>query len=261
MKRLLLFALASIFLGIIYVIGWSSFFTISSVTIETTDPKNVVLIESELGSAGLTLQVGKPLARINSRAIERSLKEQPWIGEVNLERDWIGGEVRLFVRERIPRFILEDSLPLPGGSQLSAGQNERFMTDDGTLFELPGDLAAEYQQLPAIEIQSESATDRNEAARLFSVVNERFPTNKVIVTSISTFITESRVPLKPGVESDPQDGSDRGATAARLLRISWGGYNEIDAKVLVVEELMKLKANREVSQIDVSNPRLPIVSR
>jgi hypothetical protein len=36
---------------------------------------------------------------------------------------------------------------------------------------------------------------------------------------------------------------------------------EIPAKVLVVEELMKLKANREVSTIDVSNPRLPIVSR
>jgi hypothetical protein len=135
------------------------------------------------------------------------------------------------------------------------------MTDDGTLFELPGDLAAEYKELPAIEIQSDSVKDRSGAAELFEVVDERFPTRKVIVTSLSTFITESRVPLSSRTASDPDTQSQQGTPPEKVVRISWGGLEEIEAKVLVVEELMKLKANREVSQIDVSNPRLPIVSR
>jgi hypothetical protein len=255
MRRLLISISAMLILGLIYLIGWSSLLTISSVTVETTDPKNISLIESELASSGLTLEVGEPLARINTRAIERSLKDQPWIGEVNLERDWIGGEVRLFVRERIPRFLVEGTLPVNGGSMGSIESGERFMTDDGTLFELPGDLAAEYQELPRVEIRSETSRDRGSAAELFAAIEEKFPTQRVIVTSISTFITESRVPL--ATNSDPEGQSASG----RSVRISWGELKEIPAKVLVVEELMKLKANREVSTIDVSNPRLPIVSR
>ena len=129
------------------------------------------------------------------------------------------------------------------------------MTDDGTLFGLPGDLAAEYEDLPAIEIRSEATLDRRNAAELFAAIDERFLTRKVIVTSISTFITESAVPLSTTAESDQE------SKAVRLVRISWGGLTEVEAKAAVVEELMKLKANREVSQIDVSNPRLPIVSR
>jgi hypothetical protein len=255
MKRLLIPLSATLILGLIYLIGWSSLLNISSVTVETTDPKNVVLIESELASSGLTLEVGEPLARINTRAIERSLKDQPWIGEVNLERDWIGGAVRLFVRERIPRFLVEETLPVSGGSMGSIESGERFMTDDGTLFELPGDLAAEYQELPRVEIRSERSRDRGSAAELFAAINEKFPTQRVIVTSISTFITESRVPLATNRNLEGSSDSER------LVRVSWGGFEEIPAKVLVVEELMKLKANREVSTIDVSNPRLPIVSR
>jgi hypothetical protein len=259
-RRLLFFISSSLIIGLIYLIGWSSFLTITSVTIETTDPKNVALIEAELGSAGLTLGVGEPLARINTRAIERSLKEEPWIGEVTLERDWIGGEVRLFVRERIPRFIVTASLPmigssLSGGSGVETNRSAEFMTDDGTLFALPGDLAAEYEDLPAIEIRSEATLDRRNAAELFAAIDERFPTRKVIVTSISTFITESAVPLSTTAESDQE------SRAVRLVRVSWGGLTEVEAKAVVIQELMKLKANREVSQIDVSNPRLPIVSR
>lgn len=255
MRRLFALFAASMLVGLIYIIGWSSLLAISSVSIETTDPKNVALIENELGTSGLTIKVGEPLARINTRAIERSLKDQPWIGEVNLERDWIGGEVRLFVRERIPRFVVEENTPVTGGSTGSISSTKRFMTDDGTLFELPGDLAAQYRELPKVEIQSERQVDRGNAAELFAAINEKFPTERVIATSLSTFITESRVPLETGSKPEGQPVSNR------LIRISWGELKEISSKVLVVEELMKLKANRAVSVIDVSNPRLPIVSR
>ena len=255
MRRLILFLAATMVIVLIYLIGWSSFLTISSVTIETTDPKNVTLIESELENSGLILEVGDPLARINTRALERSLKEQPWIGEVNLERDWIGGAVRLFVRERIPRFLVEVSPTMNASSIGVVGSGERFMTDEGTLFELPGDLAAEYQDLPRIEIRSERSVDRGNASELFAAINEKFPTERVIATAISTFITESRVPFEGDADLEGQ------SSPGRSVRISWGEMKEIQAKVLVVEELMKLKANRAVSAIDVSNPRLPIVSR
>ena len=52
MKRLLISISAMLILGLIYLIGWSSLLTISSVTVETTDPNNVALIESELAEEG-----------------------------------------------------------------------------------------------------------------------------------------------------------------------------------------------------------------
>ena len=246
-KRILLVISGLLLISLIYILGWSSLLTISKVTIETTDPKNVTLIEAELTSTGLGIDVGSPIARLNPRAIERTLKVQPWIGEVQIERNWLSGEVDLFVREQIPRFVVRQS-----GMQ-SSNLGDRFMTSAGVLFELPGDLAAEYQKLPEVELRSESTQSRIDAATLFDLTNERFAISKMIVTSISTFITESEVPIFQQGEESP--------LRLQKMRISWGNLEEIDAKMTVIDELLALKANRGISQIDVSNPRLPIVSK
>jgi hypothetical protein len=146
-KRLIALISLALMTALVYLIGWSSVLTVTSVTIKTSDPKNVSLISGQLESSGLGIDIGDPLARINARAIERSLKDQTWIGEVNFERNWISGEVRLFVREKSPRFILRDV------GLVSPDREVRFMTESGALFTLPGDLSNEYQGLPAVELR------------------------------------------------------------------------------------------------------------
>lgn len=225
----------------VYLIGWSSLLTVSSVSISTTDPKNIVLIEGQLTSSGLGIEVGDPLARINSRAIERSLKEQSWIGAVEFKRNWVNGEVRLAVREQIPQFIVREA------ASISTAASERFMTSDGTLFGLPGDLANEYRNLPRIEIRGGKQDDRIAAAALVTRINSNLPTDLVIVTPLSTLITETRVTL-------------RGSREPRKVRITWGSFEQVEKKLLVLSELASLKANRAVLRIDLSNPQLPIVS-
>lgn len=238
--------------ALIYLIGWSSFLTVSSVEIKTSDPKNLTLIEEELVRAGLTIKAGEPIARINVRAIERTLKGQPWIGEVRLNRNWLNGEVELFVRERIPRFRVIE-IVRPSDPMIASG-GARFMTADGTVFELPGDLATEYRGLPEIEVRGEEVEIRKEAATIFDAVDPLFPTKKIIITAIATFITESEVYS----QSSGEQGGVR--LREREARISWGDSKEIALKITVTQELLNLKANRTVNRIDVSNPRLPIVS-
>jgi hypothetical protein len=245
MRRFTALAITMVFLLVIYAIGWSSLLTVSSLTIETSDPKNVSLIEGQLKATGLAIAVGEPIARINSRAIERSLKRESWIGEVSFERDWIRGDVRLFVREEIPRFILREEAPL------AASAGVRFMSSEGVIFRLPGDLSNQYQSLPGIELRGGDSLTRAQAVRLFDLIHPIFPTEGVVVTPLATFTSESRVPASMGRE-DSKDG--------RSVRISWGAFSDIETKLMVIDELLDLKANRSVIRIDVSNPQLPIVS-
>ena len=233
--RLFLLLTGTLVIGVVYLIGWSSLLSVSSVSIETKDPKNVVLIESQLQQSGQAIRVGQPLARINTRAIERALKDQPWIGTIRLERDWIEGSVLLSVEERIP------TLRIQSFGRDSASLTRGFLTSEGEIFQLPGDLASEYQDLPLLELETESEADRIAAVTLFDVVDPVLPVNALRVTRISTLISENEV-------------------SGRSIRVVWGDLAEVESKLLVVKKLLELKANRYATRIDVTNPELPIVS-
>lgn len=234
-NRLLLLLGSALLITLVYVIGWSPLFSISNVAIETKDPKNVALIEMQLKQSGQEIKLGQPLARINARAIERSLRNQTWIGTVQLERNWIRGSVRLVVAERIPLLRVESF------GRDRAVLTRGFLTSDGEIFQLPGDLANEYQDLPLLGLESEAVADRLAAIALFKAVDPVLPVMSLRVTRIATLTSENKV-------------------AERVIRVAWGDQEEIDAKLLVVSRLLELKANRNATRIDVSNPELPIVS-
>ena len=234
-KRISVALLLLSFVGMTYLIGWSSLLSISAVTIETKDPKNIPLIESQLARFDQEINIGDPLARINTRAIERTLKAQPWIGDVQLKRDWISGSVSLVVKERIPLLKVEQF------GREAANYGRSFISSDGELFQLPGDLADEYQSLPTLELQSDSSEDRLASIALFQAINDGFPVKSIRVTGISRFISVIRI-------------SDR------MVQVTWGSVEDLERKSLVLAELLKLPANKRVTRIDVSNPELPIVS-
>ena len=47
----------------------------------------------------------------------------------------------------------------------------------------------------------------------------------------------------------------------RRLDIAWGSVKDIDLKVEILQRLMELKANKNVNNVNLSNPVSPIVSR
>ena len=247
-RRLILVASGAALAGIIYLVGWSSLLTISTVQIETKDPKNIALIEAQLREFGQEIRVGQPLARINVRAVERTLKQETWIGMVNLRRDWLSGSVTLTVEERIPLFRVERF------GRESATYSKSFMTADGVLFQLPGDLANDYQNLPVLDLQSDDEQDRLGAVELFQAVDPVLPVALMRVTSISTYITENYIRPDLGRKATGNKAS------GKRIRIAWGEVEEIPTKVLVAQSLIDLKSNKDAVRIDVTNPELPTVS-
>ncbi len=233
-RRIYSSLLGLFFIALIYLVGWSSFFSISRFTIETKDPKNIPLIETQLKRFDQEIQIGDPMARINTRAIERSLKAQTWIGDVQVERDWLAGSVSLIVKEKIPLLKVEQF-----GRDV-ATFDRSFISSDGELFQLPGNLADEYQTLPTLELESDSREDRLSSITLFETIDVKFPVKSMRVTSISRFISVIRF----------QD---------RMVQVTWGAAEDLARKSLVLSELLKLPENKRVIAIDLSNPELPII--
>jgi cell division septal protein FtsQ len=91
-----------------YVLGWSTFFTVSSVEITGTN----LAVTTEV-------KVGERLARIEPRSIAAELERIRWIKNVDVSRNWINGKVSIAIIERTPIAIFnnqaidEDGISFP----------------------------------------------------------------------------------------------------------------------------------------------------
>ena len=87
-KLIAIFAIATL-AGATYILGYSTFFTVSSVeVIGSTKPVNT----------GITK--GQKLARVEPRAVATKLEELDWVESADISRNWINGKV---IVELIPR--------------------------------------------------------------------------------------------------------------------------------------------------------------
>ncbi|MFM7462530.1 MAG: cell division protein FtsQ/DivIB, partial [Actinomycetota bacterium] len=129
-RLLILTSLATLFLAIVYLLGWSKVFDIEEVQIRSSDEANQSEIEVRLAGVELGLDVGDSMARVNVRAIEKFLQEDRWIGRVEVERNWLNGVVSITVSERTPLMSIERSAKSLGLVQVA----REFIDDQGTLF-------------------------------------------------------------------------------------------------------------------------------
>ena len=244
-RVLALSLIAGLFISVVYLLGWSTFFEIKQVEIRTSDEANRALIAGRLANAELGLEIGDSMGRINVRAIKRFLQEDQWIGEVAVERNWFKGVVSISVSERTPLMSIERFAKNLGQTQTT----REFMDEEGTLFSLPGDLASKYRGVPLLRLESDDFEMRLSALRLFGLINQSLPTREITATSLATLVSESQVGAGAG------DGS-----RSRWIEIKWGSGDEIELKLEVVTQLLQIKGNRSAKTIDVSNPELPILS-
>lgn len=126
-RRVLSILGIALFALIVYIIAWSTLFTVSKVVVTGTQQNEMQSLSG--------VSIGEKLARVEPRAVARKLQEQMWIKSVNVSRNWINGTVTLQITPRIPIGIFSG----------------RYIDKSGTIFDIPGGAG---KSLPVVEAQS-----------------------------------------------------------------------------------------------------------
>lgn len=152
-----------ILVALIYVLGWSSFFTVSSVQVTGTVKPIVTGIMK-----------GEKLARVEPREIVSRIEKLSWVESARVSRNWIDGTVEIRVSERTPiaiyNSVVIDSFgkSFPVGSKspsgllrIQAGSLEAAVNAVSFLTELPSELT---EQMTTIKV-------RQSGSLVFDLIN------------------------------------------------------------------------------------------
>jgi cell division protein FtsQ len=235
LRRLFIFLLAiTLISGSSYLLGWSSVFTVSKITVEGTSSRAEIF--RKLSSDSIELAVGSKLARIETRAIKRSIGMLEWIDEVNVSRDWFDKSINVSVREK--KAVAKAITTKNGLINFDAS---------GEIFKpISASQQSIQERLPLV------ITEGNDSAQLASVASllAQMPTQMadLILNLKSISVANSGyIQMETKVNELP-------------LRIDWGLVSDIDLKIEVLNALLKLPENKRIKRVDLSQPELPIVS-
>jgi cell division septal protein FtsQ len=235
LRRLFILLLAiTLISGSSYLLGWSSVFTVSKITVEGTSSRAEIF--RKLSSDSIELAVGSKLARIETRAIKRSIDMLEWIDEVNVSRDWFDKSINISVREK------------KAVAKAITTKNGLINFDvSGEIFKpISASQQSIQERLPLV------ITEGNDSAQLASVASllAQMPTQMadLILNLKSISVANSGyIQMETKVNELP-------------LRIDWGLVSDIDLKIEVLNALLKLPENKRIKRVDLSQPELPIVS-
>lgn len=235
LRRLFILLLAiTLISGSSYLLGWSSVFTVSKITVEGTSSRAEIF--RKLSSDSIEIDVGSKLARIETRAIKRSIGMLEWIDEVNVSRDWLGKSINVSVREK------------KAVAKAITTKNGLINFDvSGEIFKpISASQQSIQERLPLV------ITEGNDSAQLASVASllAQMPTQMadLILNLKSISVANSGyIQMETKVNELP-------------LRIDWGLVSDIDLKIEVLNALLKLPENKRIKRVDLSQPELPIVS-
>jgi len=178
MKRKLIAAgVVAAIAGATYVLGYSSFFTVSSVeVVGSTKAINTGIIK------------GQKLARVEPRAVATRLEKLNWIESVDISRNWINGKVVVELKQRTPIATFKNQV----------------IDSTGTSF-LPQGARPEG----LIEIQAGSTEDATKAVNFFTQLPEELRSSlmvvKVRVSGAFVLITENngkKLEIRWGTDSE-----------------------------------------------------------
>jgi cell division septal protein FtsQ len=90
-RRLIAGVVVAVMAGATYILGYSTFFTVTSVeVIGSTKPINTGITE------------GEKLARVEPRAVATKLENLDWVESADVSRNWINGKVVVELKQRTP---------------------------------------------------------------------------------------------------------------------------------------------------------------
>ena len=224
--------------GLSYLLGWSDFLTVRNIKVQGTN--SIDLVTTEISSAGIELKVGQRLARVDARAINRTLNLANWLSEVKTSRNWFNREVSISVSERIPiaKFIDAD------------GQSKNFDPQGVQFVPRSADQISMQMQIPTINAASPATGANNQVSlQLLSKFLSQFPVNGgQYIKQLSQLGVDSQGNIKMQTVIN-----------GRAIEINWGGVEQLDKKVKVMDLLLLQPENEQATSIDLSIPGQPTV--
>ncbi len=210
--------------GAIYVLGWSNILSVKK--IEVSGTSRLGIIQESLAASSGHLAVGKPMARVNVRVLNRTLSDISWVATESVRRNWRAGIVRIEVTERTPI------------AYFATGKGQRtYLDENGIQFQTPELL----QKLPRITFASSDDQAKKSVARLLSLVPADFILGLQGVHVSSSGFIEMQVSL-----------------TGKVLNIRWGNDQDVATKIKVFRALYALPENGKATTYDVSAPTAPI---
>ena len=156
-RRIISFLVVILFGLLIYLVAWSSLFTVSGIQIVGTDQQSIRTASG--------ISIGEKLARVEPRAVARELKKPLWVKEATISRNWLTGKVTIEITPRTPIGIFKGHyidksgtiFDIPGVSQLALPVVEGLSTADGlaaiALFtQLPADFRSKVRMVSAMNV-------------------------------------------------------------------------------------------------------------
>lgn len=141
MNRKIIAALAALIVaGATYLLGYSTFFTVSQVE---------VVGSSRPIKTGVVL--GEKLARIEPRNIAANLEKLDWIESAQISRNWINGKVVVQINPRTPIAIFENQVIDSTGQSFipESAPSESLIQIQAASIEDAAEAVAFFTELPA----------------------------------------------------------------------------------------------------------------
>lgn len=138
-RKLVAAAAALILAGATYLLGYSSFFTVSQVE---------VVGSSRPIKTGITL--GEKLARVEPRTIAANLEKLDWIESAQISRNWINGKVVVQINPRTPIAIFENQVIDSTGQSFvpQSAPSEALIQIQAASIEAATEAVAFFTELP-----------------------------------------------------------------------------------------------------------------
>lgn len=147
-----------LFVGIVYLLAWSSAFTVSTLEIVgVSDTQSQQSIKSASG-----IYIGEKLARVEPRASSAQISRPHWIKKSSVSRNWLNGHVKITITPRIPLAIYDG----------------KYIDSEGIIFELAGSPSS---SLPIV--QAKSPDNGLSAINLFTKLPQDFQSQVVQVSA------------------------------------------------------------------------------
>jgi cell division septal protein FtsQ len=176
-RKLIVGSIIAILAGATYLLGYSSFFTVSSVEVTGSD---------RAVSTGIIK--GQKLARVEPRAVSAKLENLDWVESAEISRNWINGKVVIQLTQRTPIATFKN--------QVIDSSGKSFIPQGARPSEL-------------VDIQAADLKDATKAVNFFTQLPEELKSTLTVVKVRSTgalvLITENkgkRLEIRWGTNSD-----------------------------------------------------------
>jgi len=223
-KRIYIAASVISILLLAYLLGWSGLMTINQIKVSGIPKAQKVFNLSAKEVIKLSgIEIGKPIARVNSSSVKRKLLTLPQVLDVKVNRQ-LPSTVVIELKMR----KIEIAVTAPEGGYLVGDSS-------GVTF-------AKVKSVP----------------RGIPII--KTSTSKVLLTQTLGVFRSLPVKIQNKVVSiDAKTQDSITFNLTRGIRIIWGGTQEQDLKIEVLNALLADPKNKSVKNFDISSPLAPTV--